>query len=96
VNPLENIMALSVPNVETGCRVWKSRTDSEGEPVMNARGKRVLVKRYLTAKKMKDLKQRGFYPVFENTCGNRRCVTVSHLRVTGTVPRINGPSGAEA
>ena len=73
--PLDEIMMLSIPVIETGCRVWKGKTTAQGEPVFG-RGRETLVKRYLTAKKY-----RG--PViantFENRCGNQLCITVTHL-----------------
>lgn len=84
MTPLEKIMASSAPNVVTGCRVWEGKTDADGEPVILARGNWVPVKRYLTSKK---LKRKGFYPVFENKCGNPECVTATHLRVASWVSR---------
>lgn len=86
MTPLESVMTLSTPNIETGCRIWKGKTDPEGEPLIRARGNWVSVKRYLTASKRKR-NRKGFYPVFENTCGNRHCVTVGHLRITDWIAR---------
>lgn len=76
-------MALSIPNVETGCRVWNGPVDRDGEPTVRVRGTRARVKWYLTAKKRK---LEGYYVTYENTCGNRLCVTVSHLRIVDREP----------
>lgn len=53
MTPLEKIMAASRPNVETGCRVWYGKRDSNGEPKVRIRGNLASVKRYLTASKRK-------------------------------------------
>ena len=81
---LDKVMELSTPNVETGCRVWTGHTNLEGEPKLRIKGKWLPVKTYLTAKKHK---REGYWPTFENTCGNRRCVTVTHLRIVDWIPR---------
>lgn len=84
-SPLDKIMATSRPNVETGCRIWHGKCGSSGEPLVRIRGSLAPVKRYLTAGKRKRNRE-GFYPVFENTCGNQRCITVSHLVIVDWKP----------
>jgi len=85
MTPLEKIMAASRPNVKTGCRVWYGKRDSNGEPKVRIRGNPASVKRYLTASKRKRNRE-GFYPVFENSCGNQRCITVGHLLIVDWKP----------
>jgi hypothetical protein len=85
VSPLDKIMAASRPDVETGCRVWYGKRDSNGESKVRIRGNLASVKRYLTASKRK-LNREGFYPVFENACRNQRCINVGHLVIVDWKP----------
>ncbi len=58
---------------------------------MRIRGNTASVKRYLTASKPKRNRE-GFYPVFENTCGDQRCITVGHLLIVDWKPLLPRPN----
>ncbi|MEH0577109.1 hypothetical protein QBA54_22030 [Streptomyces sp. B21-108] len=83
MTPLDEIMAASRPIVEIGCRIWEGRVSPDGVPVFGYLFD-TPVTRYLTANRYR---HKELVPVFSNRCGNKLCITVSHLTLTGWISR---------